>query len=136
MKIGLFPLVGDLLHPGHLLALKEAKNNCDYLIIAMNVDPTFDNPNKQKPIETVYERFIRLRCCKYVDDILPYAGEADLLNLLKTTKYDVRFVGADHKDGYTGDEYEKAHKIEQYIIEREHNLSSTLLRSKIRGERK
>lgn len=56
MKIGLFPLVGDLLHTGHLHALEYAKQHCDYLIAALNVDPTVDNPNKQKPIETIYER--------------------------------------------------------------------------------
>lgn len=132
-KVGMFPMVGDLLHTGHLKALEQAKEYCDYLIVAMNVNPTIDNPNKQKPIETVYERFTRLQACKYVDEVIPYEGEEDLLNLLKSTDYNIRFIGADHKDGWTGAEYEEKMGIIPYVISREHGYSSTKLREKLRA---
>lgn len=91
MIVGLFPLVGDLLHTGHLCALKEAKEHCDYLIVALNV-----LPDNKSPIESVYERFVRLDSCKYVDKIIPYQGEKDLLLLINTLNYNIRFIGNDH----------------------------------------
>lgn len=130
MKIGIFPMVGDLLHTGHIKALEYAKSKCDYLITAMNCDPTIDNPNKNKPIESVYERFTRLDSCKYIDKVIPYVGEKDLLLLLQTTNYNIRFIGADHKGGYTGDDYEKEKGIEVVVIPRPHNESSTNLRQR------
>lgn len=131
MRIGLFPMVADLLHVGHLKALEYAKKHCDYLIVALNCDPTIDNPNKHKPIESVYERYVRLDSTKYVDKIIPYCGEFDLLLLLKTTQYDVRFIGEDHKDDWTGKKYEESVGIDAVIVPRQHNESSTNLRERI-----
>lgn len=130
-KIGLFPMVGDLLHPGHLKALEEAKKYCTKLIVALNVDPTIDNKDKEKPIETVYERYVRLQSCKYVDEIIPYIGEKDLELLIRTTDYNIRFIGADHKEHWTGKEYEDEHNINAIVLSRDHNLSSTLLRNRL-----
>lgn len=127
---GMFPMVGDLLHLGHLYSLREAKQYCGKLIVALNVDPTFDNPNKNKPIETPYERWFRLKSCKYVDEVIPYCGEEDLMRLLTTTTYHIRFVGADHKT-WTGKEYEEKNGIDSMIIERNHGESSTNLRRRI-----
>ena len=129
--VGVFPMVADLLHLGHLYSLREAKKYCDKLIVVLNVDPTVDNPNKNKPIETVYERWFRLGACKYVDEIIPYCGEEDLMRLLTTTDYQIRFIGEDHKDSWTGKDYEDLKGIKAHIIPRRHNESSTNLRERI-----
>lgn len=130
--IGLFPMVGDLLHLGHLYSLKIAREHCDKLIIALNTDPTIDNPNKNKPVETPYERWFRLTSCKYVDEIIPYCGEQDLMRVLTTTDYDVRFVGDDHKDDWTGKQYEELTGKTYVIISRYHGESSTSLKERVR----
>ena len=131
MKIGLFPMVADLLHAGHLHAIEYAKQHCDYLIVAMNVDPASDNSMKHKPVETVYQRFKRLDCCRFVDKIMVYSGEEDLLRLLTTTLYDVRFVGEDHISSWTGKDYEQGMGIQHCIIPRRHNESTSNLRKRI-----
>lgn len=131
MKVGIFPMVADLLHAGHLKAIEQAKKCCDYLIVALNCDPTWDTSSKNKPIERVYERYVRLDSNKYVDKVIPYSGEEDLLFLLQTTDYQVRFIGSDHKDNWTGKLYEDEHGIDAVHIERSHNLSSTSLRERI-----
>ena len=130
-KTGMFPMVGDLLHLGHLYSLKVAKKCCEKLIVALNVDPTVDNPNKNKPVESPYERWFRLDSCKYVDEIIPYCGEEDLIRVLTTTYYDVRFVGDDHMDNWTGKDYEDEVGIENLIISRRHGESSTSLKDRI-----
>src|SRR3990167_7940088 len=95
----------DLLHAGHILMLKECKAQCDFLVVGLHTDPTIDRPFKNKPVETVEERMIRLQGCKYVDKILTYNTEVDLVNLLKELKPDVRFLGEDWKGKrFTGDE--------------------------------
>ncbi len=130
MKVGIFPMVGDLLHLGHIKALEYAKTKCDYLIVALNCNPC-DNKAKNKPVESIYERFSRVDSLKVVDKVIPYEGEADLLLLLQTVSHDCRFVGADHKDDYTGRAYECENGIEQITVPRSHNISSTLLRERI-----
>ena len=129
--VGIFPMVADLLHLGHLYPLKQAKKHCDKLIVVLNVDPTVDNPNKSKPVETVYERWFRLGACRYVDEIIPYCVEEDLMRLLTTTDYQVRFIGSDHKDGWTGDAYEKDMGITPIVIPRYHGESSTNLKDRV-----
>lgn len=130
-KIGIFPMVGDLLHVGHLHAIEQAHKQCDTLIVALNVDPTIDNPNKNKPIETAYERWYRITSTHLVHKVIPYCGENDLELLLMTVKHDIRFIGADHKDNWTGKEYEESHGIKTIVLERSHNESSTELRNRI-----
>lgn len=121
----------DLLHAGHVLMLKECKKQCKTLVVGLQTDPTLDRPEKHKPVETVEERMIRLQGCKYVDKILTYDTEADLYNLLKELRPDVRFVGADHKGKpFTGDDL----PIKVIFNSRDHNFSSSNLRERIKNE--
>ena len=118
----------DLLHPGHLLMLKECKAQCDFLIIGLQENA---REGKEQPIETFEERMIRLQGCKYVDKILTYNTEGDLYNLLKELRPDIRFLGADHKGKpFTGDNLD----IKIIFNSRDHNYSSTSLRHRINDE--
>ncbi len=118
----------DLLHAGHVIMLKECKAQCDFLIVGLQTDPSIDRPEKHKPAETVEERMIRLQGCKYVDKIVVYDTEADLYNILKELKPDVRFVGEDHKgQPFTGDDL----PIEIIWNSRTHNHSSSNLRERV-----
>ena len=82
MKVGFTCSSFDLLHSGHTLMLEESKSQCDYLIVGLQTDPTIDRPTKNKPVQTVVERYLQLRACKYVDEIIPYATEQDLEDIL------------------------------------------------------
>ena len=123
----------DLLHAGHVLMLKEAKNNCDHLIVGLHTDPTIDRESKNKPIQSLEERRIQLRGCKYVDEILEYDTEADLvimLNNLKETHSEnlVRIIGADYIDKeFTGKDLD----IKVVYNSRNHSYSSSELRKRI-----
>src|SRR3989344_1776585 len=120
----------DLLHAGHVLMLKECREQCDHLIVGLQTNPSIDRPDKNKPIETLEERKIRLEGCKYVDEIIIYDTEADLYELLKKIKPDVRFLGIDHKSKpFTGDDL----PIKIIFNSRDHNFSSTNLRDRIKG---
>ena len=131
MKIGFVASAFDLLHAGHLMMLKDARSLCDLLVVGLHTDPTIDRPDtKEKPVESVLERFIRLEACKYVDRIIPYETEEDLYNLLCVLRPDIRFLGSDYvgKD-YTG----KGLTPEIRFINRSHNFSSSKLRAKLRS---
>lgn len=91
LKIGFYPMVGDLLHTGHILALQEAKANCDYLIVGLNA-----KPDNKFPVQSLFERYIQLKAVKYVDEVIPYDGELDLQLICTALDYDIRFVGADY----------------------------------------
>lgn len=129
MKVGFTASAFDLLHAGHILMLAEAKSQCDWLIVGLHTDPTIDRPTtKNKPIQSVFERYTQLKAVKFVDEIVPYDTEADLLALLSTYKIDLRIIGEDYKDKpYTGEEL----KIPVYYNSRKHNLSTTELRNRI-----
>ena len=111
------------------MMLKEAKAQCDYLIVGLQTDPTIDRPDtKNKPIQSLFERFVQLNSCKYVDEIIPYSTEEDLLNLLTTVHYDVRILGEEYKDKhFTGRELD----IEMYYNSRKHSFSTTSLRQRV-----
>ena len=98
MTIGFVCGAFDLLHPGHLYLLEECKKYCDYLIVGLHTDPKTDRPAKNKPLQTMYERWYQLKKTPWVNEIIPYDTEIDLCNLLATLKIDVRFVGSDYKD--------------------------------------
>ncbi len=118
----------DLLHAGHVLMLKEAKEQCDYLIVGLQTDPSIDRADKNRPVQSLEERRIQLEGCEYVDEIVLYSTEADLLNLLETMKPDVRFVGADWKGKeFTGHEL----PIPVIFNRRDHTFSSSDLRKRI-----
>jgi len=120
----------DLLHAGHVLMLKECKENCDYLIVGLQVDPSLDRPDKNKPIETFEERMIRLQGSKYIDEIVVYEDEVGLYELLKKINPDVRFMGADWKDkpNYSRD---RLPNMKVIYNSRDHNYSSKNLRQRI-----
>jgi len=120
----------DLLHAGHVLMLKECREQCDFLIVALQIDPSIDRPEKNKPIETAEERMIRLQGCRYVDKIVTYNTEVDLYNLLKKLNPDVRFMGIDWKDrpNYSRDLLQDMKVI---YNSRDHNYSSSDLRQRI-----
>ena len=98
MKIGITFSAFDLLHAGHIKMLEEAKRQCDYLICGLQTDPTFDRPEKNKPVQTVVERYIQLKACTYVDEIVPYVTEQDLEDILRSFKIDVRIIGDEYLD--------------------------------------
>lgn len=134
MIIGFTCSAFDLLHPGHLAMLKECKDNCDYLIVGLHTDPTIDRPkDKSKPTQTVYERYAQLRSCKYVDEIIPYETEHDLINLLAIEKIDIRFIGEEYEEAYiTGQEICQKRGIKLFYNSRKHKYSSTELRSRLK----
>ena len=119
----------DLLHAGHILMLKDAKDQCDYLIVGLQTDPTIDRPKtKNKPIQSLDERKIQLEAVKYVDEIITYTTEDELYLLLQKINPDIRILGTDYKDkNFTGDDL----NIRIYYHNRKYNYSSTNLRNKI-----
>lgn len=98
MKIGFTCGAFDLLHAGHIHLLESAKFQCDYLIVGLHIDPSKERPGKNKPIESLLERQIRLRACKYVDEIIVYETEADLLKILESIVISERYIGSDYAD--------------------------------------
>ena len=132
MTIGITASTFDLLHAGHVLMLKEAKEVCDYLICALHVDPSLERPTKNRPVQTLYERFVQLEAVKYVDKIIPYQTEDELKNILLTNNINVRIIGEDYAGKpFTGDELKD---IKIYYNNRKHTYSSTELRKRIKGE--
>ena len=127
-KIGFTCGAFDLLHAGHIVMLKEAKDNCDYLIVGLQTDPSIDRQEKNQPVQSVFERYVQLRGVKYVDEIIPYDTEQSLLDLLEATQIHLRFVGEDYIDrDFTG---KGLHEI--WYTSRQHSFSSTNLRNKVK----
>lgn len=120
----------DLFHAGHVIMLQEAKANCDYLIAGLQTDPTIDRPQtKNKPVQSLFERFVQLKGCKYVDEIVVYETEAELLNILKSYRINIRFLGEEYKDKeYTG---KGLPDIDVYYNSRQHTFSTTELRQRV-----
>ena len=92
MKVGITFSPFDLFPIGHVKMLEDAKEQCDYLICGLQTDPTLDRPEKNRPVQSVVERYIQLKGCKFVDEIVPYATEQDLEDVLRSFKIDVRIV--------------------------------------------
>jgi glycerol-3-phosphate cytidylyltransferase len=133
-RIGFTASSFDLLHAGHVAMLEEAKQQCDWLIAGLQTDPTIDRPEKNKPIQSITERYIQLRACKFVDEIYVYATEADLLDLLAILPIDVRIIGSDYKGkDFTGKRYCDENDIEIYYNRRSHKLSTSELRNRLKG---
>ena len=128
MKIGITASCFDLLHAGHCLMLKDAKNQCDKLLVALQIDPSIERPEKNKPTQSLAERRIQLEALKYVDEIITYETEEDLLKLLNKIKPDVRILGSDYIDkDFTGKQLD----IELFFHQRNHSWSSSELRERI-----
>ena len=98
MKVGITFSAFDLFHAGHVKMLEEAKSKCDYLIIGLKLDPSIDRPEKNKPTQTIIERYVQLRGCKYIDEIIPYIKENDLIDILSSFKIDIRIIGEEYKN--------------------------------------
>ena len=129
MKIGITASSCDLLHAGHILMLKEAKSVCDYLIVALQIDPTLDRPDKNMPIQSFYERWTQLSAVKYVDKIIPYSTEMELMTILQNNSIDIRILGDEYKNKvFTGCDLE----MEYYFNKRTHKYSSSELRKRLR----
>ena len=98
MKVGFTCSTFDLFHAGHIIMLKEAKTQCDYLIVGLQTDPTIDRPTeKNKPVQSIFERYVQLQACKYVDEIVVYATEKDLLDILLSYPINVRILGEEYE---------------------------------------
>jgi len=133
MTVGITFSSFDLLHAGHILMLEEAKDVCDYLVVGLQSDPTVDRPEKNRPIQSLYERYIQLKGCKYVDEIIPYTTEEEVKLILESRRFDVRIIGEDYRDkDFTGKDICEAKRIYVYYNSRQHHLSSSELRKRIK----
>jgi glycerol-3-phosphate cytidylyltransferase len=122
----------DLLHAGHVRMLEEAKQHCDYLIVGLQTDPTIDRPEKNKPTQSVVERYIQLKGCKFVDEIIPYTTEQDLQDILQALPIDVRILGEEYRNkNFTGREYCEKMEIKLVFNKRNHRFSSSGLRKEV-----
>ena len=123
----------DLLHAGHIAMLREAKEQCDYLICGIQVNPAIDRPEKNKPVQTLVERWTQLQGVKYVDEIIPYETESDVEDILKLFNIDVRIIGSEYQHGkFTGRATCAARGIEIYFNKRDHRFSSSDLRQRVK----
>ncbi len=133
MKVGITFSTFDLLHAGHIKMLEEAKRVCDYLIVGLQLDPSIDRAEKNAPTQTIIERYIQLKGCIYVDEIVPYVTENDLLDILQSFKIDVRIVGDEYiEKQHTGRAYCEEKGIEVYYNSRDHRFSSSRLRKQVK----
>lgn len=131
-RIGFTCSTFDLLHAGHITMLEEAKHHCDYLIVGLQNDPTLDRPEKNTPIQSIVERQIQLAAVKYVDEIVIYNTEQDLLDLLLTLPIDVRVLGDEYKSkDFTGKDIAKKRGSKIVYNGRDHSFSSTSLRKRV-----
>ena len=133
MIVGFTASTFDLLHAGHIAMLREAKEQCDYLMVALQVDPSLDRPEKNPPVQTLVERWTQLQGVKYVDEIIPYQTEDDLLDILKLFNIDVRIIGEEYKDTtFTGRATCAQRGIEIHFNKRDHRFSSSDLRERVK----
>lgn len=122
----------DLLHSGHCAMLREAKSQCDYLMVGLQMDPSIDRPNKNKPVQSVVERYTQLNAIKYVDEIIPYVTEQDLEDILNMHDIDIRVIGEEYKDQkFTGRAICASRGIEIYFNKRDHRFSTSDLRERV-----
>lgn len=130
MKIGFTCSSFDLLHSGHIQMLREAKSQCDYLMVGLQMDPALDRPNeKNPPIQTIVERYTQLKAVSYVDEIIPYNTEQDLMDILELYHIDVRILGDEYRDKeFTGKDICRKRDIELFFNKRDHRFSTSSLR--------
>lgn len=122
----------DLAHAGHLIMFEECKKNCDYLIVGLQTNPTLDRKEKNKPIQTIFERYMQLKACRFIDEIIPYDTEEDLYNLLVSVKPDVRFMGNDWQ-GKPNISRDRLPDMRVVYNDRKHSFSSSNLRLRIKN---
>jgi len=132
-KIGIVFSTFDMLHSVHVAMLSEAKNHCDYLICGLQTDPTIDRPDtKNKPIQSIVERQIQLAACRYVDEVVVYQTEQDLIDLLLILPLDVRILGTEYEDkNFTGRNEGAGRGVQVIFNQRDHSFSSSSLRKRV-----
>ena len=134
MKTGFVASCFDLLHAGHCLMLQDAKEQCDYLVVALQVDPSVDRPEKNKPIQSIFERQLQITACRFVDEVVVYNTEDDVLDILKTLPINVRIIGSDYlKKDFTGKKYCVDNKIDIVYNSRDHSFSTSGLRDRVKN---
>jgi glycerol-3-phosphate cytidylyltransferase len=133
LKVGITFSTFDLFHAGHVAMLAEAKNHCDYLIAALQTDPTIDRPDtKNPPIQSIVERQIQLSTNRNVDEVVIYQTEKDLEDLLLILPIDVRILGIEYADKeFTGKQICTDRGIEIVFNGRDHSFSSSSLRKRV-----
>lgn len=132
MKVGFTCSAFDMLHSGHIQMLRDASEQCDYLICGLQTNPSVDRPEKNRPIQTVVERYTQLKAVQYVNEIIPYATEEDLKDILSMYHIDVRILGDEYREkDFTGKEICKRRDIALYFNKRDHRFSSSELRLRV-----
>jgi len=132
LRVGFTCSTFDLLHAGHVQMLREAKEQCDYLICGLQVDPSIDRAEKNAPIQTIVERYTQLKAVGYVDEIIPYGTEEDLKDILSMYHIDVRILGEEYRDKeFTGKDICRRRDIRLYFNKRDHRFSSSGLRERV-----
>ena len=133
MRVGITFSAFDLLHAGHIGMLREAAENCDYLIVGLQTDPTIDRPDtKNKPVQTLVERYAQLNALKFIDEIVPYETEQDLLDILELFQINVRFLGEEYKeDEFSGKDICRKRGIQLHFNKRDHRFSTSDLRKRV-----
>lgn len=122
----------DLLHAGHIAMLREAKEQCDWLICGLQTDPSIDREEKNAPVQTLVERWTQLQAVKYIDEIIPYETEKDLEDILQLFQIDVKIMGPEYKEkNFTGKDICTQRGIDIYYNKRDHRFSSTDLRRRV-----
>jgi glycerol-3-phosphate cytidylyltransferase len=113
--------------------IEEAKRQCDYLIVGLQLDPSIDRPEKNSPSQSIIERYIQLKGSKHIDEVVPYVTEQDLEDILRAFKIDLRIIGEEYRDkDFTGRAYCESKGIEIYYNSRDHRFSSSGLRSQVK----
>jgi len=138
MKIGFTCSSFDLLHAGHVQMLRDAKEQCDYLMVGLQMDPSIDRPKeKNPPIQTIVERYTQLKAISYVDEIIPYKTERDLIDILELYRIDVRILGEEYRNKeFTGKDVCQKKSIELFFNKRDHRFSTSALRKSCAGVNK
>ena len=132
MRVGITFSTFDLFHAGHIKMLEDAKSQCDFLIVGLQLDPSIDRPEKNTPTQTIVERYVQVKSCKFIDEIVPYVTEQDLIDILSSFKIDVRIIGEEYREkDFTGKKYCLKKGIEIFYNKREHRFSSSALRKQV-----
>ena len=132
MKVGITFSTFDLFHAGHVKMLEEAKRQCDYLIVGLQLDPSKDRPEKNAPSQSIIERYIQLKGSKHIDEIVPYVTEKDLEDILEMYHIDVRILGEEYREkDFTGKDICKRRDIDLHFNKRDHRFSTTDLRKRV-----
>lgn len=131
-KIGITFSTFDLLHAGHIAMLREAKTQCDYLMVGLQMDPSSDRPDKNNPVQSIVERYTQLKGVQYVDEIIPYSSERDVEDILTLYQINVRILGEEYRDKeFTGKDICRKRDIQLFFNKREHRFSSSDLRKRV-----